>query len=185
MGQKYSDIRESLGDAIDLILKELESSERKLEMLGKRVAELERMIAGKGTEEKKTVEPDAEPAGIKDEEDTVAGIAVDDGSKVFGELFTVPQAIGDTARDRFSWYTDMPGEKVDDVNLAISLNDRLFFIRELFAGDDVQFQLMMDRINESASFEDVLMDMRTAFPEWDEESEPVYRFYMAVRRRFA
>lgn len=202
MGQKYSDIGKALEDVTGLIINELESYEKRLAMLEKRITELERMLAAgysapvgdnavagisrnypdaeTGIPESATDAADEVPvrqvAGEKDEEDS---------SVVLGELFTVPKAIGDTARDRYPWYTDMPGDRVEDVNLAISLNDRLFFIRELFFGDDIQFQLMMDRVNESSSFEEVLADMRTAFPEWDEESEPVYRFYMAVRRRFA
>ena len=202
MRQKYSDIRKTLEEVTGLIISELESSEKRLEMLEDRISELERMLAAgrqaaAGDRDSASgipvsyTKPESETAdvGIAPED----GVAVtevsgkeseEDGAVVLGELFTVPKAIGDTARDVYPWYTDMPGDRVEDVNLAISLNDRLFFIRELFFGDDIQFQLMMDRINESSSFEEVLADMRTAFPEWDEESEPVYRFYMAVRRRF-
>lgn len=83
-----------------------------------------------------------------------------------------------------AWKKDMPGPKVDTVQEAMSINDRMLFVRELFEGDEEQFALTMDRINETRTFREVLNDMKAAFPEWDEDSEDVYRFYMMVRRKF-
>lgn len=110
----------------------------------------------------------------------------DERPSLLGELFSAPDSIAKKAQENgLLWMTDIPGEKVDDIIDAISLNDKLFFIRELFGGDDEQFSLTIDRLNEAKSFNQVLSECRSVFPEWDETSDAVYRFYMTVRRKFA
>ena len=39
-------------------------------------------------------------------------------------------------------------------------------------------------INEMENFKQVVAYIRHRFPQWDEQSDEVYRFYMAVRRKF-
>ncbi len=82
------------------------------------------------------------------------------------------------------WMKDIPGPKVDNIHMAITLNDKLYFIKELFKGDEDQFRLTIQRLNEMATLKEALEFSRGAFPEWDEESAAVYRFYMILRRRF-
>ncbi|MDD4656370.1 MAG: hypothetical protein PHR40_03450 [Bacteroidales bacterium] len=82
------------------------------------------------------------------------------------------------------WMEDMPGQPVDDLRMAVTLNDKLFFIRELFNGDEGQYRLSMEKLNNFKSFSEALQYTRAAFEEWDQESEAVYRFYMILRRRY-
>lgn len=104
---------------------------------------------------------------------------------LLGELFSTPDSLaGQAERGRYLWMTDIPGEKVDDISEAFSLNDKFQFIRELFDGDEDQFSLTIDRLNRAKTFRQALADCRSAFPEWDENSDIVYDFYMAVRRKF-
>ena len=83
------------------------------------------------------------------------------------------------------WLSDIPGAAVEDIHMAINLNDKLCFIRELFNGDSDQYRLSIQRVNEMGTFAEALDYTRNAFPHWDEDSNAVYRFYMAVRRRYA
>lgn len=83
------------------------------------------------------------------------------------------------------WLSDIPGSAVEDIHMAINLNDKLCFIRELFNGDSDQYRLSIQRVNEMGTFAEALDYTRNAFPHWDEDSNAVYRFYMAVRRRYA
>ncbi|MGE4414909.1 MAG: hypothetical protein AB7D08_06240 [Bacteroidales bacterium] len=83
-----------------------------------------------------------------------------------------------------AWMIDNPGNKVDDIHQAITLNDKLCFIRELFNGDVDQYRLSIQKVNEMGSFKEALEYTRQAFPHWDEGSNEVYRYYMIVRRRY-
>ena len=95
----------------------------------------------------------------------------------------VKQAVIDSMTDRQAWRTDMPGTQVKDIRSAISLNDRILFINMLFGQDPMEFQDTLTRINQMASLDEVVDYVVAERPEWDLESDTVYRFMMAVRRK--
>ena len=82
------------------------------------------------------------------------------------------------------WMRDIPGPMVEDIHHAVTLNDKLFFIRELFKGDEDQYRLSLQRLNDMSNMKEALEYTRNAFTHWDEESNAVYRFYMLLRRRY-
>lgn len=81
------------------------------------------------------------------------------------------------------WWNDMPGSPVKDIRSAISLNDRILFINTLFNEDPATFQNVVNAINGMNSLEEVADYINSEFPQWDMDSETVYRFMMAARRR--
>lgn len=89
----------------------------------------------------------------------------------------------DAMLDKHAWRTDMPGTAVKDIRSAISLNDRILFINFLFNEDPMSFQEALTKLNSMASFDEAATYMMTAFPHWNWESDTVYRFMMALRRR--
>lgn len=89
----------------------------------------------------------------------------------------------DAMTERQAWRTDMPGAPVKDIRSAISLNDRVIFINYLFNEDPMAFQEALTKINQMDSLDQVVEFALTSHPEWDMDSEVVYRFMMAVRRR--
>ncbi len=107
-----------------------------------------------------------------------------DNHTIIGELFSDEDSVVHRAMTQHAWEVDIPGSKINDVISAMTLNDRVVFARVLFDDDQEQMDLTLERINETGSFKEVLFDMRAAFPEWDESSDEVYRFYMMVRRLF-
>lgn len=82
-----------------------------------------------------------------------------------------------------AWLTDIPGPEVKDIRSAISLNDRVMFISSLFREDSMLFQDVVSRINSMSSVEKAAAYLKETFPEWNMDSELVYRFMMAVRRK--
>ena len=94
-----------------------------------------------------------------------------------------PVPVIDAMIAKQSWRTDMPGSSVRDVRSAISLNDRILFINYLFGEDPISFQEMLTQLNAMSSFEEAAAYAIAAHPEWDLESDTVYRFMMALRRR--
>lgn len=86
---------------------------------------------------------------------------------------------------RFAWRTDRPGAPVRNILSAISINDRLLYERELFAGDPALFQKTISVFNSISSLAEAEAYIRSHFPEWKMDSDTVYRFMMAVRRRLS
>ena len=95
----------------------------------------------------------------------------------------VKEAIIDAMTEKQAWRTDMPGTQVKDVRLAISLHERVLFINHLFSEDPMAFQTTVNKINASQSLEEVVDYVKETFPQWNLESDLVYRFMMAVRRK--
>ena len=113
-----------------------------------------------------------------DEEDIPAGEMLIDAA-VANARPTVIDAM--TARQ--AWRTDIPGSPVKDIRSAISLHDRIIFINGLFGEDPMLFQEVLTAINSMSSVDDVVAYLAEKRPEWDMNSDEVYRFMMAVRRR--
>lgn len=91
--------------------------------------------------------------------------------------------INDVMAQDHAWRKDMPGTPVRDIRSAISLNDRIIFINLLFNEDAQTFVDTLSRINTMETLDQVLEYVGTEFPSWDMNSELVYRFMMAVRRK--
>ena len=82
-----------------------------------------------------------------------------------------------------AWRKDMPGTPVKDIRSAISLNDRVFYINNLFNEDAQAFVNTLSSINSMASLDEVVDFVTDQFPHWNLNSDVVYRFMMAVRRK--
>ena len=92
-------------------------------------------------------------------------------------------AVIDAMTDKQAWRTDMPGTAVKDIRSAISLNDRILFINNLFAQDPMAFQEALTKINQMTTLDEVVEYVVSEQPGWNLESDTVYRFMMAVRRK--
>lgn len=131
------------------------------------------------------IEEQEKETEIKNTTDVV-DLRIDDDFEVLplGEaLAPVKDAVMDKMAEKESWRTDMPGSGVNDIRSAISLNDRILFINTLFHEDPIAFKDTLGALNTMPSFEEGIRYLKDRHPEWNTESEVVYRFMMAVRRK--
>lgn len=161
-------------------------------------------------ESESEVEPEAEPE-TEAEPEQVAGtepepkledLPEEDGFSLFGGMaeeeepkakktkapsehrqYSGHKVIADQKYGNEAWRKDMPGPEVKDVRSAISLNDRVMFISTLFRDDSMLFQDVINKINALTTLEKAVQYLKENFPEWDMDSELVYRFMMSVRRK--
>ena len=94
-------------------------------------------------------------------------------------------AVMDVMAEKQAWRTDRPGSQVRNIISAISLNDRVLLINVLFREDPVLFQNTIIAFNGMNSLDEAIAYIQANFPEWDMNSEPVYRLMMAVRRKLS
>ena len=90
---------------------------------------------------------------------------------------TVPDA------RNYQWMIDLPGGPIANVISAISLNDRVLFINTLFKEDPSLFQQTISAFNGMESISEAVSYVIANFPDWNLNSEVVYRLMMAVRRK--
>lgn len=81
------------------------------------------------------------------------------------------------------WMIDIPGSKVANVISAISLNDRVLLINTLFKENPELFQQTISKFNDMGSLSEAISYVLVTFPEWNLNSDVVYRLMMAVRRK--
>ena len=142
--------------------------------LSARIDELEKQLA-ENEAVAETVEPIAEEEPAAEPQSAIAldlDIEIDkQGASPLPDLHS------------FQWMTDMPGSEVANMISGISLNDRVLFINTLFREDPGLFQSTITSLNGMKSIEDAVAWLVERFPEWNLNSEVVYRFMMAARRK--
>ena len=92
-------------------------------------------------------------------------------------------AVIDVMAEKCAWRTDIPGSPVRNIISGISLNDRILFVNTLFKGDAQAFQATIALFNSYETLSQAEEFIRTNYPGWNLDSEVVYRFMMAVRRK--
>ena len=128
--------------------------------------------------------PVVESPAVQEDDDDLPFFTEPEQVTVHAAANTVARPVViDAMTARQAWRTDMPGAPVKDIRSAISLNDRVIFINYLFNEDPMAFQEALTKINQMESLDQVVEFALTSHPEWDMDSEVVYRFMMAVRRR--
>lgn len=137
-------------------------------------------------------EPEPEPEDLPEEDgfSLFGGMAEEEELKVKKtkapsehRQYSGHKVIADQKYGNEAWRKDMPGPEVKDVRSAISLNDRVMFISTLFRDDSMLFQDVINKINALTTLEKAVQYLKENFPEWDMDSELVYRFMMSIRRK--
>ena len=127
-------------------------------------------------------EPEPEATPEPEEEDLPLFAEPESIFEVAQKSPKASRAVIDVMEDKQAWRTDMPGAPVKDLLSAISLNDRVQFINVLFNEDPAAFQQARARINMMETLDEVVEYVTSEY-DWDLNSQVVYRFMMAVRRK--
>ena len=177
--QEIEDIPIELDIDDDLPFNDMPSSEpEQVELPEPVVVPVQETLEVSVTEEEDLPESDIE-------DDDLPGV-FDKAVPLYAAAQASPKAapsVAEVMADDQPWRTDMPGSPVKDVRSAISLNDRIIFINYLFGEDPVLFQDTITRINTMTALDQVVETLKAEHQDWDFNSELVYRFMMAVRRR--
>lgn len=186
---------------------DLQESEPKVEQEPEQEVEQEpedlpEAVLGKEIQEEPETEAEPEQVAGTEPEPKPEYLPEEDGFSLFGGMaedeepkarktkapsehrqYSGHKVIADQKYGNEAWRKDMPGPEVKDVRSAISLNDRVMFISTLFRDDSMLFQDVINRINVLTTLEKAVQYLKENFPEWDMDSELVYRFMMSVRRK--
>lgn len=164
--------------------------------------DLPEAVPGQEIQEKPETEAEPEQVAGTEPEPKSEDLPEEDGFSLFGGMaeeeepkarktkapsehrqYSGHKVIADQKYGNEAWRKDMPGPEVKDVRSAISLNDRVMFISTLFRDDSMLFQDVINKINALTTLEKAVQYLKENFPEWDMDSELVYRFMMSVRRK--
>lgn len=133
------------------------------------------------------VEIPAEPVQVEPEDDDLPGIFDEPEPVTVAAKAAVAArpTLNDSLAADQAWRRDMPGTSVRDIRSAISLNDRVIFINQLFEEDAQAFVNALADINQMTTLDEVVEYLAARYPQWNMNSDLVYRFMMAVRRKIS
>ena len=115
-----------------------------------------------------------------------AEVTADKGKPILADKFSAAETIGkkaSSAKQDEAITSAMHSKPISDISTAIGINDKFYFIRELFSGDTRAYQDTLKRLNSSASLGEAMkiLDENTVMG-----SDPAAQssFVDIVRRKF-
>jgi len=131
--------------------------------------------------------PEVKPAETTQIQEKVKSQEKSKHAKVLGE------ELGSDKKSLFEILQENQGEtdlasqfktsKLDDINKGIPLNDRIWFIRELFDGNSEDYRHSIEQLNKQQDLEGAIAFIQSKY-NWDAEVKSVQKFLRIVSRRF-
>ncbi|GHT31356.1 hypothetical protein AGMMS49574_12970 [Bacteroidia bacterium] len=142
-----------------------------IEALHKQMEEYQRVIA-LSQEQQETPEPEIRqvqpPEQLKIQSPVQSKSATEEGS-LSGQTVSLNDVLGK--------------KNLSDFRKALSLNDRFYFRKELFAGDEAKMNKVLTDLNDIHSYEESIGYLNEKF-NWDAENTTVTEFIKLIEKRF-
>ena len=78
--------------------------------------------------------------------------------------------------------THLQNSPIENLESAIALNDKIWFIRELFNGDNELYNSTIQRINKASSIDKAIQIIQNL--SWDKEKSSTQKFFELIYRKF-
>ena len=113
-----------------------------------------------------------------------ANVPAEDSAPV-SEPVPEPEAkpVPELPQDTYSWQLARPGASVKNIRSGISLLDRALFIGTLFKEDFALYDATIADLNAMSSLAEAHAYIVSHFPDWNLNSDAVFNFMMAVRKK--
>lgn len=194
MENAYQDIKADMEGRISSIRLRILDMEARLDAMKEELSALESAVGDIAPEEPASDEIALEDPVSGDivQEDPASGDIVPEESAYDVIAPEAPAAVHDLLRmsaikdvyaRKEAWRTDMPGAPLDDIWNALSLNDRALFTNSLFREDPGLFADTVGILDSMDTLDEAVEYLSHEFPEWDMDSDLVYRFMMELRRK--
>ena len=166
--------------------KNLSTIREELAALLRKTEELEKRISSLEADTRKETLPPGEPIDIMiDEVPFVVPNRRDElgiATKATAEELPAKKEKAAPAKVR-AWMVDSPAAPLSNILSGIALKDRGIFINTLFREDPQLFIDTIGELNAMGNFAQAQTYIEQKFPEWNLDSDAVYRLMMAVRRK--
>jgi hypothetical protein len=105
------------------------------------------------------------------------------------EVLTINQKMSSQLSDKTSFKTDQLAIKpINDIKVAITLNDKLLYVKDLFNGYNLAYSEAIEILNRFESFEEAARFLKTNYVtknNWESKPETTEKFYALLKRRYA
>ncbi|TWJ04455.1 hypothetical protein JN11_00164 [Mucilaginibacter frigoritolerans] len=105
------------------------------------------------------------------------------------EVLTINQKMSSQLGDKAGSKTDQLAIKpINDIKVAITLNDKLLYVKDLFNGYNLAYSEAIEILNRFESFEEAARFLKTNYVtknNWESKPETTEKFYALLKRRYA
>ncbi|MFI5140595.1 MAG: hypothetical protein ACHQIM_22450 [Sphingobacteriales bacterium] len=105
------------------------------------------------------------------------------------ELLTINEKISSQLGDKGIARTEQLSVKpISDIKLAITLNDKLLYVKDLFNGYNLAYSEAIEILNRFNTFEEAMRFLKTNYitkNNWDSKPATTEKFYALLKRRYA
>ncbi|HEY4323485.1 MAG TPA: hypothetical protein VGN20_05850 [Mucilaginibacter sp.] len=123
---------------------------------------------------------DVKQPGVKDVTET--------NNKPVEEAVSINQKISSQLGNTTAHKTQELSKKpIDDIRLAITLNDKLLYVKDLFNGYSLAYSEAIDILNRFNTFEEASNFLNTSYAaknNWEDKKSTTEKFYELLRRRY-
>ncbi len=104
------------------------------------------------------------------------------------EVLTINQKISSQLGDKALGMTEQLSAKpISDIKLAITLNDKLLYVKDLFNGYNLAYSEAIEILNRFNTLEEAMRFLKTNYVtknNWDGKPETTGKFYALLKRRY-
>jgi len=136
------------------------------------------IAAHEETEVEVTAQKDPE---VKQPEEAPAELAED-------EILTINQKMSLAAEKNVSRTEQLSIKPISDIKLAITLNDKLLYVKDLFNGYNLAYSEAIEILNRFSTFDEAARFLKTNYVtknNWESKPATVEKFYALLKRRYA
>jgi hypothetical protein len=105
------------------------------------------------------------------------------------EVLTINQKMSSQLGDKATSKTDQQAIKpISDIKVAITLNDKLLYVKDLFNGYNLAYSEAIEILNRFETFEEASRFLKTNYVSknnWESKPETTEKFYALLKRRYA
>jgi hypothetical protein len=132
------------------------------------------------------IKAEEKPESVKTEEETLSAAPVKDEE---AEVITRNQKMSSQQGDKTTSKSEQLSIKpINDIKLAITLNDKLLYVKDLFNGYNLAYSEAIEILNRFNTFEEAQRFLKTNYVtknNWEGKQATADKFYALLKRRYA
>ncbi len=121
----------------------------------------------------------------KSEQKTEKKVNLQEPKETIADSFTPQKSMNDLLseiKQNTDLATQLQNRPIQDLKNAISLNDKIWFIKELFSGDADKYNSVIENISKANSADEAIQIIEPF--SWDKEEDSTKRFIELIYRKF-
>jgi hypothetical protein len=172
-------------ETVEEAIPTLEAKEELIEILVEPEVEIKEEPVIKKAPKLKAPKTETKPEPVTEKLESEQKVITLDTNETIADQFESKTSLNDllsNIKENEDLATQLKNSPIDDLKTAISLNDKIWFTRELFAGDNDKYINTIEQFNKLNTMDDAL-NLANSFA-WNKEEDSTQQFLKLIYRKF-